>query len=56
MHEAMPSKRGEEPSEPAVRSQRVPAKVWGVMTITTALTFATLTTGYQMLFTHQLYA
>ena len=35
---------------------KLPLKVYGVMAMTTALTFATLTTGYQMLFTHQLFA
>jgi len=39
-----------------VRPDRLPFKVYGVMAVTTALTFATLTTGYQMLFTHQLFA
>ena len=36
--------------------EKLPLKVYGVMAMTTALTFATLTTGYQMLFTHQLFA
>jgi hypothetical protein len=31
-------------------------KLFGVMVVTTALTFATLTTGYQMLFTHSVFA
>jgi hypothetical protein len=31
-------------------------KLFGVMAVTTALTFATLTTGYQMLFTHSVFA
>ena len=35
---------------------KLPLKVYGVMAMTTVLTFATLTTGYQMLFTHQLFA
>jgi hypothetical protein len=43
-----------EPS--ATRSDRLPLKVYGVMAMTTALTFATLTTGYQLLFTRQLFA
>ena len=38
------------------RGGRLPLKVYGVMAMTTALTFATLTTGYQLLFTHQLFA
>ncbi len=33
-----------------------PLKVYGVMALTTLLTFATLTTGYQLLFPHQLFA
>ena len=40
----------------ADQSGRLPLKVYGVMAMTTALTFATLTTGYQLLFTHQLFA
>jgi len=43
-------------SEAPRHSGKVPAKVYGVMALTTALTFATLTTGYHLLFTHQLYA
>jgi hypothetical protein len=39
-----------------LRPDRLPLKVYGVMAVTTAVTFATLTTGYQMLFTHQLFA
>lgn len=41
---------------PVTRSEKVPAKIYGIMALTTALTFGTLTTGYQLLFTHQLYA
>lgn len=40
----------------AHRPGKLPLKVYGVMAATTLLTFATLTTGYQMLFTHPLYA
>jgi hypothetical protein len=39
-----------------VRPDRLPFKVYGVMAVTTLLTFATLTSGYQMLFTRQLFA
>jgi hypothetical protein len=39
-----------------LRPDRLPLKVYGVMAVTTAVTSATLTTGYQMLFTHQLFA
>ena len=42
---------------PLAQSPRVPAKVYGVMAMTMALTFATLMTGYQLLFPpHQLFA
>lgn len=36
--------------------ERIPPKVYAVMAAVTALTFATLTTGYQLLFSHQLFA
>lgn len=42
--------------QPAAQPEKVPAKVYAVMAVTTALTFATLTTGYQLFFTHSLYA
>jgi hypothetical protein len=35
---------------------RLPLKIFGVMAVTTLLTFATLTTAYQMLFSHQVFA
>jgi hypothetical protein len=38
------------------QEQAVPAKVIGVMAMTTLLTFATLMTGYQMLFTQSVSA
>ena len=42
---------------PSAQSPKVPAKVYGVMALTTVLTFATLTTGYQLLFPpNQLFA
>jgi hypothetical protein len=34
----------------------VPPKVYAVMALTSVLTFATLTTGYQLLFSRQLFA
>ena len=43
-------------TRPAIRPGRVPLKVYGVMAVTTLLTFATLTTGYQLLFVHPLFA
>jgi hypothetical protein len=44
-------------AKPAIaRPGRVPLKVYGVMAMTTALTFATLVSGYQLLFAPQLFA
>ena len=50
MEQARPPRLATGPTE------RLPLKVYGVMAMTTALTFATLTTGYQMLFAQQLFA
>ena len=37
--------------------QKMSARIYGIMAMTTALTFATLTVGYQLLFpTHQMFA
>ena len=36
--------------------EKLPPEVYVVMIVVTAVTFATLTTGYQLLFTHQLFA
>jgi hypothetical protein len=43
-------------TRPAIRPGRVPLKVYGVMAVTTLLTFATLTAGYQLLFVHPVFA
>jgi len=43
-------------SSDIARPEKISGKVYGVMAATTALTFATLTTGYQLFFTHHLYA
>jgi hypothetical protein len=40
----------------AARPGKVPLKVYGVMAITTMLTFATLVSGYQLLFAPQVFA
>lgn len=40
------------PAAPARKSDKLPARIYGVMAVTTLLTFATLTTGYQVLFAH----
>ena len=37
-------------------ADRLRAKVYAVMAVTTLLTFLTLSTGYQFLFPHQLFA
>jgi hypothetical protein len=37
-------------------SDSLPPKIYAVMALTSVLTFATLTTGYQLLFSHQLFA
>ena len=44
------------PSAATAESRRLLAKVYAVMTVTTLLTFTTLTAGYQYLFQHQLFA
>ena len=41
---------------PRARSAKIPPKVYGIMVLTTTLTFATLTTGYELLFPSQLFA
>jgi hypothetical protein len=38
------------------RPEKIAAKVYAVMTVTTMLTFATLTTSYQLLFSYQPFA
>ncbi len=44
-------------SSPTIREPDIlPAKVYAVMALTTMLTFGTLVTGYQLLFSHQLFA
>lgn len=40
----------------AAGPERLTARIYAVMAVTTLLTFATLTTGYQLLFTHNLFA
>jgi hypothetical protein len=36
--------------------ERLTARIYATMAVTTLLTFATLTMGYQLLFSHQLFA
>jgi hypothetical protein len=44
------------PSPTAEEPDKLPLKIFGVMAATTLLTFTALTAGYQMLFSHQLFA
>ena len=44
------------PSVTTRELHRLAAKVYGVMAVTTLMTFATLATGYQYLVRHQLFA
>ena len=48
--------RARAPSPTTSGPYRLTPKIYGVMAVTTMLTFATLTTGYQMLFSHQVFA
>jgi hypothetical protein len=41
---------------PRAEDRAVPPRVYGVMAITSVLTFATLVTGHQMLFSHSVFA
>jgi len=41
---------------PAPRGEKLPPKVYAVMAVTSLLTFGTLVTGYQLLFSHPLFA
>ena len=40
----------------AREADSLPAKIYAVMGVTTLLTFVTLRTGYELLFSHQLFA
>jgi hypothetical protein len=48
--------RSNSPSPATSGPSGLPLKVYGVMAVTTLLTFATLTTGYQLLFSNPLFA
>ena len=52
----MLAKRRVDASEPVSSSQKLPTKIYGIMAATTLLTFGALTTGYELLFTSQLFA
>ena len=40
----------------AAPTEKLTLEIYGVMAVATLLTFATLTTGYEMLFARQLFA
>lgn len=48
--------RARTPRPTPSESNSVPPKIYAVMALTSVVTFATLTTGYQLLFSHQLFA
>jgi len=48
--------RASAPSPTTPKPDRVPPKIYAVMALTSVITFATLTTGYQLLFSNQLFA
>ena len=50
----MEQARSPAPTSPA--APRLPLKVYAVMALTSLLTFATLSTGYELLFTSQVFA
>jgi hypothetical protein len=50
------SGRRKAPPAPVTESPRLTPRIYGVMALTTMLTFATLTTGYELFFQHQLFA
>lgn len=45
-----------QPKPAAGEAEKLPLNVYCVMAVTTLLTFATLTTGYQLLFAHHVFA
>jgi hypothetical protein len=49
-------KRTSAPSPMRREPDRVPLKIYAVMALTSLLTFATLTAGYQLFFSHHLFA
>ena len=46
----------EQAADASAPAPRVPLKVYGVMAVTSLLTFATLSTGYQLLFASTVFA
>lgn len=48
--------RASAPAPARREPETLPAKVYAVMALTSLLTFGTLVTGYQLLFSHQLFA
>ena len=56
LHASLLMERSSSESPAASQPSGLPLKVYGVMAVTTLLTFATLTTGYQLLFSTPLFA
>ena len=54
--ERLAAERRKAAPAPAPQPERLPAKVYGVMALTTALTFATLNIGYELFFSYQPFA
>jgi hypothetical protein len=48
--------RASAPSPTPRDPDSLPPKIYAVMALTSLLTFTTLTTGYQLFFSHQLFA
>ena len=54
--ERLAAERRKAAPAPPPQPERMPAKVYGVMALTTALTFAALNTGYELFFSYQPFA
>ena len=52
----MPQSRVKRAAGPRAAEYPVPSSIYGVMAVTSLLTFATLVTGYQMLFSQSVFA
>ena len=55
LDELIAKRRGSAPAL-ASRPEKIPARIYGVMAVTTLLTFATLTTSYQLFFSYHPFA
>lgn len=50
------AERASSPSPTSRKPDNLSLKIYAVMALTSLLTFGTLVTGYQLLFSHQLFA